>query len=135
MVISCNDKKEHKVAIKKDSAKTIEYDLSDAINTTEGAGAKADYINGKIKKCTINIYGEMGQTEIIYIFKSDKINVTQENFAYLTDGDSINTQKWTSKKISYTVDFNGLLIGSKNDSEEIHNIFQDIQKSVPFELK
>lgn len=135
--VSCNsnDKKITKVAHPKAITKTIEYDLSEEITSTEGAGAKADYVNGKIKRCITNIYGEMGQTEIIYLFKNDHINVTQEDYKYSTEGDSINTQKWTSEKLSYTIDLNGLLIKSAVDQEKIIDVFGEVQKSVPFELK
>lgn len=137
LAISCqlNDKKKAETkSVNQHKSKTIEYELGEGIST-EGAGATADYEDGKIKKCTTNIYGEMGQIEIIYTFKGNQINVTQENLTYSTEGDSINRQKWTSEKIVYVLDRNGLLISSKADQEKISDIFEEVQKSVPFELK
>lgn len=137
IAISCksNDKQDSKISTSKSTSKTIEYDLSKEIASTEGAGAKAIYIDGKIKKCTINIYSEMGQTEIIYLFKNDQIEVTQENQTYSTEGDSIDTQKSTSKKISYVIDLNGLLLSSDRDQEDIVDVFEEVKKSIRFELK
>ncbi|KAF2339780.1 hypothetical protein [Flavobacterium tistrianum] len=137
LMVSCNnkDKTDLETATTKNNSKTIEYDLSEEMGSTEGAGAKADYIDGKIKRCTINIYGEMGQTEIIYVFKNNEIQVAQENQTYSTEGDSINRQKWQSEKISYTIDYSGLLIKSRADQEKITNIFEEVHKVIPFDLK
>ena len=47
--------------------------------STEGAEAKVNYVNGKIAKSVTNIYGETGQSTIIYEFDTDKIKVSEKN--------------------------------------------------------
>lgn len=132
---SCNLNERNKVkSTNQHKSKTIEYDLGEGIST-EGAGATAEYIDGKIKKCTIKIYGETGQIKITYQFVKDYINVTQEDFIYKIEDGNINNDKWTTKKISYTLDRNGLLIKSNVDQEKISDIFEEVKKSVPFELE
>ena len=135
LLVSCNsdNKKKSTTVLKKEDKKTIEYDLGDEMST-EGAGAKADYTDSKIKKCTINIYGEMGQIEIIYVFEQNQINVSQENITYVTEGELINREKWTSEKMSYVLDLNGLLISNNGNQEKIFNVFQEVKNAVPFLL-
>lgn len=58
----------------------ITYNIEDI--STEGAEAKVNYVNGKIAKSVTNIYGETGQSTIIYEFDTDKIKVSETKYSY-----------------------------------------------------
>ena len=112
---------------------TIVYDIENI--SSEGSEAVVKYADNKIKESTISIYGETGQAKIIYSFSSDIINVIEKQFAYKEDLKNISSEKdmIAKKEITYTIDFNGKLIGNA-DKERI-DIFQEFKKAVPFEIK
>jgi hypothetical protein len=112
---------------------TIEYNIEGL--SSEGASAKAKYINGKIKECEIYIYGETGQSKISYAFNDSQINVSEKQLTY--DGSLENVKSDRDMKIkkefTYVLDLNGNPIG-KVDSDR-SDIFSEIKKAVPFEIK
>lgn len=111
----------------------INYDIQGV--SSEGAEAKVSYINGKIRKSVVNIYGETGQANIVYIFLNNRIIVTEKKYAYKTLLADVHSSKdiIPGKEISYILDFNGKPIG-KRDADRI-DIFSEFKKAVPFELK
>ncbi len=110
----------------------IIYDI-DGISA-EGTEAKVNYVNGKISRSMISIYGETGQASIIYEFEKDKINVSEKKFLYKTNIENVkfDTDMFLDYEISYTIDFKGNLI-NKQISEWI-DIFKEFSDVVPFEI-
>ena len=92
-------------------------------------------MNGKIAKSVTNIYGETGQSTIIYEFDTDKIKVSETKYSYKTDIKKVRSDKdmLLDYNISYFIDFKGNLIG-KEMSDRI-DIFKKFAEVVPFELK
>lgn len=111
----------------------INYDIQGI--SSEGTQAKVSYIGGKIRKSVVNIYGETGQANIVYIFLNNRINVTEKKYAYKAVLADVHSSKdiILEKEISYVLDFNGKPIG-KGDADRI-DIFSEFKKTVPFELK
>lgn len=58
----------------------ITYDIEGV--SAEGAGAKVNYVNGKITKSVTSIYGETGQATITYEFDTDIIKVLETKYSY-----------------------------------------------------
>ncbi len=112
---------------------TIEYSLEGISN--EGASASTKYINGKIQKCIINIYGETGQAEIHYVFADGKINVSEKEFSYKVGLESVKSDKdmILKKEITYIMDMKGNVIGK--GGKDRMDIFTEFMKSVPLEIK
>ena len=145
MLFSCGNKEQKKTESKTNTITrqvnqmatvkdtTIVYDIENI--SSEGSEAVVKYADNKIKESTISIYGETGQAKIIYSFSSDIINVIEKQFAYKEDLKNISSEKdmIAKKEITYTIDFNGKLIGNA-DKERI-DIFQEFKKAVPFEIK
>ena len=111
----------------------ITYDIKGI--STEGAGAKVNYVSGKITKSVTSIYGETGQATIIYEFDTDKIKVLETKYSYKTTIENIKSEKdmKLEYKISYIIDFKGNLIG-KEIPKRI-DVFKEFKEAVPFELK
>jgi|SRR5690606_2393953 len=110
----------------------ITYDIEGI--STEGAGAKVNYVNGKISKSVTSIYGETGQGVVIYEFETDKIKVMETKYSYKSGIENVksNEDMQLDYEISYFIDFRGNLIG-KEIPERI-DIFKEFQEVVPFEL-
>lgn len=111
----------------------ITYDIEGI--SAEGAGAKVNYVNGKITKSVTSIYGETGQATITYEFDTDKINVLEIKYSYKTTIENVKSDKdmKLDYEISYFIDFKGNLIG-KEIPDRI-DIFKEFKDAVPFELK
>ena len=111
----------------------ITYNIEDI--STEGVEAKVNYVNGKIAKSVTNIYGETGQSTIIYEFDTDKIKVSETKYSYKSDIKKIRSDKdmLLDYNISYSIDFKGNFIG-KEMPDRI-DIFKKFAEVVPFELK
>lgn len=110
----------------------ITYDIEGI--STEGAGAKVNYVNGKISKSVTSIYGETGQAKIIYEFETDKIKVLETKYSYKSGIENVKSDEdmQLDYEISYFIDFKGNLMG-KEIPERI-DIFKEFQGVVPFEL-
>ena len=144
-VVSCNNTKQSpqtsaldtvgvrqaKANVTKDT--TIEYNIEGI--SAEGASAKAKYIAGSIKECQISIYGETGQTQILYVFSIKKIEVSEKQLTYKGSLENTKSDKdmKVKKEISYVLDFDGKTIG-KADNDRT-DIFSEFKKTVPFEIK
>lgn len=111
----------------------ITYDIEGF--SAEGAGAKVNYVNGKITKSVTSIYGETGQATITYEFDTDKIKVLETKYSYKTTIENVKSDKdmKLDYEISYFIDFKGNLIG-KEIPDKI-DIFKEFKDAVPFELK
>lgn len=111
----------------------ITYDIEGV--SAEGAGAKVNYVNGKITKSVTSIYGETGQATITYEFDTDKIKVLETKYSYKTTIENVKSDKYMKLdyEISYFIDFKGNLIG-KEIPDRI-DIFKFFKNAVPFELK
>lgn len=77
----------------------ITYNIEDI--STEGAEAKVNYVNGKIAKSVTNIYGETGQSTIIYEFDTDKIKVSETKYFIKTDIKNVRSDKDVLFRLKY----------------------------------
>lgn len=111
---------------------SIEYSIEGI--SAEGASAMAKYTNGKIVECEIGIFGETGQTKILYTFQNGRVNVLERQYNYKAVITSVKSDKdmELKKEISYEADVNGIPIG-KVDSNRT-DIFNEFKKVVPFDL-
>lgn len=111
---------------------TIEYSIDGLSN--EGISAIAKYFQGKIKECTISIYGETGQNRIYYTFDEGKINVVEKHFVYKTGIESVKTENdmKLDKQLSYILDINGTVVGKAESDRS--DIFSEFKKAVPFKI-
>lgn len=111
----------------------ITYDIEGI--STEGAGAKVNYLSGKITKSVTSIYGETGQAIITYEFDTDKIKVLETRYSYKTTIENVKSNKDMNLdyKISYIIDFKGNFIGK--DIPDRIDIFKEFKEAVPFELE
>ncbi len=139
---SCNTKDSNKPSsvkiitqkndvIKKDTV--ITYSI-DGISS-EGTEAKVTYKKQKIYESKINIYGETGQSELVYRFSPKNIEVTENSYKYKGDLKSVNSKDdlILSNTVKYYIDYTGKVL-SDNPKEYI-DIFKKFKDSVPFELK
>lgn len=110
----------------------ITYDIEGI--SVEGAGAKVNYVNGKITKSVISVYGETGQATIVYEFETDKIKVLETKYSYKSGIENIKSDEdmQLDYEISYFIDLKGNLIG-KEIPDRI-DIFKEFKDTVPFEL-
>ena len=110
----------------------ITYDIEGI--STEGAGTKVNYVNGKITKSVTSIYGETGQATIIYEFETDKIKVLETKYSYKSGIENVKSDEdmQLDYEISYFIDFKGNLLG-KEIPDRI-DIFKEFKEAVPFEL-
>ena len=95
----------------------------------------AKYIGGKLKECTINIYGETGQNKIYYTFNDRRIDVLEKQLTYngrLDNTKSVKDMK-LKKEIKYILDTSGNLVGKADEYRT--DIFADFKKVVPLEIK
>ncbi|APD08047.1 hypothetical protein UJ101_02549 [Flavobacteriaceae bacterium UJ101] len=110
----------------------IYYDLEEI--SLEGTEVKVLYSNDTINKATINIYGETGQNEIIYIFNNDIINVEEKVYQY---EEPINVSSGNKPHLKsyqkYTMNYEGEI--ENNDDEEIIDVFDVFRSKIPFYLK
>ena len=112
---------------------TIEYSIDGL--SSEGIRAIAKYFQGKIKECTISIYGETGQNRIYYTFDEGKINVVEKHFIYKAGIESVKTENGLklNKQFSYVLDINGTVVGKAESDRS--DIFFELKKVVPFKIK
>lgn len=102
--------------------------------SSEGAEAKAKYHKSKILECVIFVYGETGQSKIIYKFRNKQIFVNEYNYLYTKSISEIKNKseiKLSSTR-NYVLDYQGNFIGKT--LKKYMNIFEDIKKNVLFEL-
>lgn len=102
--------------------------------SSEGAEAKATYVNGKISKSITSIYGETGQATIIYEFGAEKIKVLEYKYSYKRRIEDVESDRDLSLeyRISYFINYDGKVVGG--EAPEHIDIFQEFQRVVPFEL-
>lgn len=126
-----NDKKPDFSMTAKDTL--IVYDIEGI--STEGAGAKVNYVNGKITKSETNIYAGTWQASVIYEFQTDKIKVSETRFFYKTEIENVKSDEdmQLDYEIDYFIDYEGNLIGK--EIENRIDIFKEFKDVVPFELK
>lgn len=110
-------------------ADTIKYVFQLEDVGTEGNEGVAYYLNNSLKKIELNVYTSMWRYQIQYYFSGNKINVIEITYNIFN---STSHKPEKVKEISYTIDFNGKLIGN-GDKERI-DVFQEFKKAVPFEL-
>lgn len=112
---------------------SIEYSIEGV--SSEGTSAKAKYVGGRIKECEITVYGETGQSKIVYIFSDNKIDVSEKQLTYNTSLENTKSDKdmKVKKEITYVLDLNGNPIG-KADVDRA-DIFSEFKKVVPLEIK
>ncbi|GEM_PF-3644079 len=110
---------------------TITYNIEGI--SSEGAEAKVTYVNGKISRSIISIYGEAGQATIIYEFGAEKIKVLETKYSYKSRIDEVESDSDLSLdyKISYFINYDGEIVGA--EKPEHIDIFQEFQRVVPFE--
>jgi hypothetical protein len=111
----------------------VTYDIEGI--STEGTVANVNYVNGKITKSVINIYGETGQARILYKFDIDKIKVLETKYSYKMGIENVKSDEdmQIDYEIEYFIDFKGNLLG-KEISDRI-DIFKEFREVVPFELR
>lgn len=111
----------------------ITYDIE--VISTEGAGAKVNYVNNRITKSIIGIYAGTWQATIIYEFEMDKIKVFETKYFYKTELENVKSDEdmQLDYEISYFIDFKGNLIGKEIPGRI--DIFNEFKEIVPFELK
>jgi len=104
--------------------------------STEGAGVEAKYINGEIKDCNIQIYGEMGKVYIDYSFVGDSIKAMEQRFTYKVYFTEVKSDEdiQAIDTVCYVIDRKGKFL--QGDKEEYNDYFyQEFRKTVPFILK
>jgi len=140
LIVSCNFSHKQEMGSvnnKSDFSKVVKdtlitYDIEGI--SAEGAGAKVNYVNGKITKSVTSIYGETGQATIIYEFETEKIKVLETKYSYKSGIENVKSGEdmQLDYEISYFIDFNGNIIG-KEMPDRI-DIFKDFKEKVHFEL-
>jgi hypothetical protein len=105
------------------------YDIS-----SQGAEVNAYYLQGKIVLSQINIYGEMGQTKIVYEFADNQIKVTEKDYQYEVEFMLVTDKDIKLiKDFSYTMNMEGIPL-EKVDSNRV-DVFQEFRQVVPFILR
>lgn len=113
--------------------RTVTYDLQEI--SSEGAEAIVTYSNNQIKTCKINVYGETGQTEIIYEFEADHIFVIKKRQTYTTDLEHTTAQNSIIQKdIHYSINYSGKYMENRNDANKFDEIYLEMKKVVPFKI-
>lgn len=102
--------------------------------SSEGTEACVEYIKGRVKESLISIYGETGQSKIIYKFLDDSIEVLEKDFFYKTNLLEVKSDKdiVLKKEIIYCIDFDGNL--KRDTIKDRIDIFKEFKKNVPFIL-
>jgi hypothetical protein len=104
--------------------------------SSEGSEVKAHYINGRINDAKWDIFGETGQSIILYSFlKNGTVKASEKNYTYKTDLTEVKSEKDMNLKSSlqYVLDTNGILL-SKISNKDFVNVFTDFKKTVPLHL-
>jgi hypothetical protein len=111
---------------------TISYSMEGI--SSEGAEAAARYIKGRIKECTIRVYGETGQSRIRYVFSKNHITVTERQYTYSAGlaGIQHKNDMQLKKNIAYTTDLKGVCTTAA-DKERL-DIFAAFTDAVPLTL-
>lgn len=112
---------------------TINYDLNGI--SSEGAEAQVKYKKGIIEEGKLIVFGETGKAEILYIFHSDEIKVTEKMFSYKSNFSQINSISdinIVSEK-EYFIDFDG--IPKEITIKKRLDFFKEFRDNVPFILK
>lgn len=140
-IVSCNFKnKQERKKINNNSQHNtivkdtlITYDIEGI--SAEGAECIASYRNGKVVKCSTNVYGETGQATIVYQFESNRIKVSETKYSYRKELENLKFDEdmRLDYKKSYLIDFKGNIIGQPIQVRT--DIFQEIETTVRFELK
>lgn len=141
IIVSCNpnNQQEARSTDKKSDIGTkvkdtlITYDIEGI--SAEGSECKASYVSGKIAKCVTNLFGETGQAMIVYEFEANRIKVLETKYVYKTELKNVKSDKdiELDYEISYLIDFKGNVIGKPIQNRM--DIFEELKKTVPFELK
>jgi hypothetical protein len=139
LIVSCNfshKKEKGNVNNQSDFCKVVKdtliaYEIEGI--STEGAGTKVNYVNGKITRSVTSIYGETGQATIIYEFETDKIKVLETKYSYKSGIENVKSDEdmLLDYEISYFIDFKGNIIG--NEIPERIDFFKEFKEAVPFE--
>lgn len=114
---------------------TIHYDLENI--SSEGAEAQVCYINHKINRAQVVIYGASGRVENSYLFKTSFVEVIERNFRYdkpMSEIKSDNDVKLSdSTNYILSLDDGKIIKGkSNNQASEIYKVFL---KTVPLTIK
>lgn len=105
------------------------YELS-----SEGAEAIVTYKKGKIEKCLLNIYGETGQSNIIYNFVDNLIKIDNKIYKYKTDLYRVKEGMKLENEFNYILNREGNLLKGEATDTDIE-IYKDLKKYIPFELR
>lgn len=102
--------------------------------SSEGVSSEVNYVNDKISQSITHVYGETGQSKIIYEFEIDKIRVLETKYSYKSGVENVKSDDdmQLDYEISYLIDFKGNFIGKK--IPERIDIFKEFKEIVPFEL-
>lgn len=101
----------------------------------EGAEAVARYVKGRIKTCNVRVFGENGQSRIRYQFSKGRIDVTEQQYSYKGNLESVSHKEdmQLKKTIHYTTDMLGKP-AAKADKDRT-DVFTEFTDAVPFELE
>lgn len=114
---------------------TVQYKFILEDVGTEGTEGIAYYLNDSLRKIRFKIYTSMGQIHLNYVFNESNIDVIEERFSNKSDIATVQYGKdlELTKTLSYRVDNKGMPV-KKVDSDRV-DVFQELKKNVPFELK
>ncbi|PUZ22570.1 hypothetical protein GA0116948_109172 [Chitinophaga costaii] len=104
--------------------------------SSEGSEVKAHYIDGRISDAKWDIFGETGQSIILYSFlKNGTVKAFEKNYTYKTDLTEVKSEKDMHLKnsLQYVLDTSGKLL-SKINNKDFVDVFTDFKKTVPFRL-
>ncbi len=102
--------------------------------SSEGAEAIVTYKKGKIEKCLLNIYGETGQSNIIYNFIDNLVKIDNKIYKYKTDLYRAKEGMKLENKFNYILNREGNLLKGEATDRDIE-IYKDFKKYIPFELR
>jgi hypothetical protein len=104
--------------------------------STEGSEVKVKYINGFIRNAIWSIYGETGQSVIVYKFEKDgSIRANEKKYTYKTDLSGVNSDAdiHLNTSIDYLLDSTGNVI-SRIKEERYSDLFKEFKKNIPMKL-
>lgn len=126
--------RKHINSMDKSGGKSVTYIFSlEELLSLEGNEVKAFYVNGKLYKIEMEVFGETGKASFNYLFKDDIINVMERRYSsngMLTDVKSDADIK-VSEENNYKIYFNGKRMENSNTTD---SMYLAIMKNVPTKL-
>lgn len=102
--------------------------------SSEGAEAIVTYKKGKIAKCLLNIYGETGQSNIIYNFIDNLVKIDNKIYKYKTDLYRAKDGMKLENEFNYILNSEGNSLNGQAAEKDIE-VYKDLKKYIPFELR